>query len=187
MRLIALTGYARSGKNTVASIIREEANTLVNEIAFADPMKDFCREVFGFSEAQLYGNEREKPDARWTRPDGTPLTARFALQTLGTEWGRACDPNLWVKAGINRARRLFDSGATLVVFTDCRFLNEARAVSEAGGEVWRIRRDVPQLSHASEREIWSPEMNEFVSAEIDNSESLEATRIRVVQLLMHAR
>jgi len=32
-----------------------------------------------------------------------PLTPRLALQRLGTEWGRALDPDVWVRRGVRRA------------------------------------------------------------------------------------
>ena len=31
--------------------------------------------------------------------DSQPLTPRLALQTLGTEWGRALDPDVWARMG----------------------------------------------------------------------------------------
>ena len=34
------------------------------------------------------------------------LTARYALQLLGTEWGRACHPDTWVNMAIGHARKL---------------------------------------------------------------------------------
>ena len=185
--IIALTGYARSGKNTVAKMIAEEYRALeldAVEIAFADPLKNFCREVFGFDDEQLYGNDRERPDARWTRPDGSPLTARYALQTLGTEWGRNCDPDIWVKVGIAQAHRALTAGE-IAVITDCRFLNEARAVRSEGGRVWRVRRGDCAYAHASEQEIWSPEMRPDV--EIDNTGDLSALREQVLRGLFQWR
>lgn len=182
-RIIALSGFARSGKDTIAELIREELRGLsVVKQAFADPMKDFCRQLFGFSQEQLYGDEREKPDPRWNRPDGSALTARYALQTLGTEWGRACDPDIWTKAGIYRAQR---ESVDVVVISDCRFVNESKAVHAAGGQVWRIKRGECAYTHQSEIEIWSPDM--LVDAEIDNTGSLEATRAQVKRLLSSTR
>lgn len=40
------------------------------------------------------------------QPSPTPLTPRLALQRLGTEWGRALDPDVWVRMGLRRARSL---------------------------------------------------------------------------------
>lgn len=167
--IIALTGLAGSGKSTVAKMIGGV------ELGFAEPMKRFCAEVFGFDEAQLYGpsEERERPSPRFTRPNGEPLTPRYALQTLGTEWGRNCDPDVWAKAGVARALRYLPSPVPVVI-TDLRFVNEARLVREAGGQVWRVhRRGLTSGDHPSERDVMSEEMTQLVSTEIGNHGTLE--------------
>lgn len=168
--LIALAGRAGCGKNTAAKLLGGV------EVSFADPLKKFCGEVFDFSREQLYGpsSERNRPDPRW---DG--LTPRQALQTLGTEWGRACHPDVWARAGVRRALAVlaaFPAGP--VVITDCRFVNEARAVRAAGGVVWRIERrggglDGAAALHPSEIEQESPEFLELVNRTIQNDGSLD--------------
>lgn len=192
MRLIALSGRAGSGKNTVARLLG------AHEIAFADPLKRFCQEVFDFTDAQVWGpsGERNKPDERYLRcywdgcqewsepgPGRTPvyLTPRHALQTLGTEWGRGCFENAWAKLGVRRA---LASGAPLVAITDCRFVNEARAVREAGGELWRIVRPGAGLDgaaglHPSETEQESPAFLELVTRTIVNSGSMDDLRLQI--------
>lgn len=173
MKIIGLTGYARSGKDTVARMIRTRVNQSDHDceiLAFAEPMKTFAREVFGFTDEQLYGDTRDVPDQRWQRPDGSFLTPRYALQTLGTEWGRNCDPNVWVKAGLMRAAR---SLAEVVVFTDVRFLNEAAQIRKAGGQLWRVDRGVERRhAHESEAFIWAADMSLHVTREIRNTGSL---------------
>lgn len=168
--IIALTGLKGSGKSTVAEMIGGVC------IGFADPLKQFCQKVFGFTDEELYGpsDARERPSARFKRPNGEPLTARYALQTLGTEWGRNCDPDVWAKAGVATAKDLAeDSGIYPVVITDLRFVNEARLVREAGGQVWRISRTYnvnPALDpHPSEAEIYSDAMGSYITHEVLNS------------------
>lgn len=192
-RVIALTGHARAGKNTVADIIadltveRSKEPFTVCQLSFAGPMKEFAGSLFGFTEEQLYGNDRDKPDPRWTRPNGEPLTCRYALQTLGTEWGRNCDPNIWAKRLVREALVYQEQGFVVLV-TDLRFVNEAALLLEVpGAEVWRVRRDSvrPQASdvHASEREIWSAEMDAFVDVDLDNTSTLDYLRAQVMQVL----
>ncbi len=176
--IIALTGLAGSGKNTVAEMIGGIP------LAFAQPLKEFCGQVFGFSDRQLCGpsEAREEPSPHFTRPDGTPLTARFALQTLGTEWGRNCDPDVWAKAGVRRAHVYAANKNRLpAVITDLRFVNEARLVRESGGQVWRICRSSRNAValHASERDVWSPEMSALVTHEIANAGTLEQLAVTV--------
>jgi hypothetical protein len=89
---------------------------------------------------------------------GSKVTARHVLQTLGTEWGRAIDPDLWVDIALRRARQDLAAGAPLAVITDGRFRNEVLAVRSAGGAVIRlVTPDAPGLEgsaarHSSETE-----------------------------------
>lgn len=218
-RLIALVGKAGSGKNTVARLIPGAV-----EFAFADPMKDFCRDVFGFSDEQVRGSSeaRSQPDPRYPREHGPfslagvcaccgwrcvvdgrvvlagseleptcYLTPRFALQTLGTEWGRECHPDVWARYGVRRALATLScpqNGPRAAVITDCRFVNEARVVREAGGQVWRIVRPGAGLAgaagqHPSEVEQDSPEMEALVTHTIRNDGTLEDLAAVVLRLV----
>jgi len=182
--IVGLTGQAQAGKDTTAEYLKEKYG--FERIGMADPMKRFCQEVFEFSDEQLWGNGRELPDKRYGRivpaekvmefqfETGEYLTARYALQTLGTEWGRHCYDNVWVDYAIRMAKRLMEGGGyydpkmgyvrtvehtkpTGVVFSDLRFLNEFEAVKAAGGFMVRIYRPgkegkVGIFGHPSEEE-----------------------------------
>lgn len=156
MNVIGLSGTAGAGKDSFADRLCSHHGFV--RVGFADPMKRFCEEVFGFSDRQVWGNidDKNRPDRRYRRADGSPLTPRYALQTLGTEWGRNCYPDLWIDYALRVAEGLLgtgwaytprtgiyeDEGARIagVVFTDCRFANEVDAVRRAGGRVIRIVR-----------------------------------------------
>lgn len=180
LKLVALVGHAGSGKDTAARF------TGGWPISFAEPLKRFCKEVFGWSDATVFGPShlRNEPDPRYQRPNGEPLTPRYALQTLGTEWGRQCDPDVWIKLALRRAAVL----PGRVVITDCRFCNEARAVKAAGGEVWKIvRPGTAGLTgtaalHPSEVEIDSPEMDALVDVLVSNDGSLGNLQFAVRRL-----
>lgn len=95
------------------------------------------------------------------------LTPRYALQNLGTEFGRDCYADTWVDMGIRIARELLDPNGGKdydakagvfrstgpppagVVFSDCRFLNEERKIKAAGGKVVRIVRPGAGLAGAA--------------------------------------
>lgn len=151
--LIGLCGRARSGKDTVGKMILSQAGGIGNAktMAFADPMKKFCAELFYFSDEQLHGAAKEVEDPRYPG-----LTPRHALQTLGTEWGRACDPEIWIKYAMCKAREARQEGFSVII-TDVRFLNEAAAITKEGGFIIKIDRpDLPEVGiagHQSETEL----------------------------------
>ncbi len=135
--IIGLTGRAGAGKDTVADCLVQHHGYAKH--AFADPFKRFCQEVFGFTREQLWGPSelRNAPDPRW---DG--LTPRRALQQLGTEWGRAMHPDLWVRSLLfawmrNRVER---RESEFWVVPDVRFKNELQLIRDSGGVVWKIIR-----------------------------------------------
>lgn len=201
-RIIAIGGKAGAGKDTIADYLVSRHGFV--KIGFADPMKRFCREVFDFSDEQLFGasEHRDAPDTRYVQPfphdmsSGRPfiLTPRYALQRLGTEWGRDCYPNVWVDYAIMTAQSLLcgecayqqDTGLEEgldnwpapagVVIPDARFINEFEAVRRAaGGECWRVKRPGTVAGdHASELEADSLD-DEFFDGIIDNGgRSLES-------------
>ena len=68
------------------------------------------------------------------------VSARHMMQTLGTEWGRACiHPDFWVMIARAKAERILADGGSVVI-DDVRFPNEAAMIRELGGELWRIER-----------------------------------------------
>jgi hypothetical protein len=111
------------------------------------------------------------------------LTPRYALQTLGTEWGRDCYPAIWTEYGLRIAKELVngyarytakkgleyvekDVGDIGVVFSDIRFRNEFDAIKKAGGKVVRITRPLAPgtkgiANHPSEMEQLSIPDSEF--------------------------
>lgn len=149
--IIALTGYAGSGKSTAAKILVERHGfTLVK---FAGPLKQMMR-CLGLGDREIEGDLKERPlDVLGGK------TPRHAMQTLGTEWGRdLIDPDLWVNVAMEAAWRLTDEGGK-VVLDDCRFLNEAAAVRAEGGMIAEVIRPGvgPQSGHASENQIPDPD------------------------------
>ena len=139
--IIGLSGYARSGKDTVASLLPDYTRR-----AFADVLRDALYRLNpyvgnGLTVADLvdeYGWEVAKSGDE----------VRRLLQVLGTEVGRKMiDNDIWVKMA---TRDILKEDA--IVFTDVRFPNEAEAIKSLGGTVWRIERPGIKAinGHASE-------------------------------------
>ena len=71
---------------------------------------------------------------------GIGVSARHMMQTLGTEWGRACiHPDFWVMIARAETQRILADGGSVVI-DDVRFPNESAMIRDLGGELWRIDR-----------------------------------------------
>lgn len=159
--IIGLCGAAGAGKSAVAAELCSARGFV--QVSLADPLKEACQAWFGFSREQLWGPSaaRNAPDPRWGG-----LSARRALQLIGTEGARAAHPDVWVRLALQRAQerlafrrgphteRCRDSNrfgdgydcncqpeeCVGVVVPDVRFPNEAAALRAAGGRLVRVVR-----------------------------------------------
>lgn len=140
-RLIAFAGRAGSGKSTAARYLVR--NYGFERVRFAGPLKAMMA-ALGLNEEEIDGGLKEVPCELL---GGT--TPRFAMQTLGTEWGRELiASDLWTRAWINQAER-----HPAVVCDDVRFPNERELIKSLGGTLIRIDAEVPgaaPVQHASE-------------------------------------
>jgi len=130
--IIGLSGYARSGKDTVAELL--VLNYGFKRMAFADGIREALlvlnpilhdghrlNEVVG-----MYGWEVAKSKDE----------VRRLLQVLGTEVGRKLiNEDVWVWLLFNKI-----STDERIVIPDVRFPNEAKMIEQQGGDVWRINR-----------------------------------------------
>lgn len=156
--IVGLGHKAQSGKDTVADwLVRWRG---FERVAFADRLKEVAAAVFGFNREQLYGNLKEVPDEEWNDAlvfleqgeEGSywhqPLTPRIAMQKIGTEsFRRVFHEDIWVAALF---RGLKPGGR--YVITDVRFSNEANAVLDAGGYLWKVSRDDQYRGSVAEHE-----------------------------------
>jgi len=99
MNIIGISGQAGSGKDTAADMLLAKDGFI--KISLADPIKRFSKELWDFSDEQLWGSSenRNRPDERYPIGDEF-LTARKVLQHLGTEGGRALDYDVWIRYAI---------------------------------------------------------------------------------------
>lgn len=125
--IIGLTGPEGSGKTTVANMLVARFGYACEP--FAKPLKSMIG-ALGVPPKYIHGSQEQK-EAPLDILGGR--SARYALRTLGTEWGRdLISPGLWVHHWKRRAY------GRLVVADDVRFDNEVIAVEELHGIVVRI-------------------------------------------------
>lgn len=185
MELIGISGYARSGKDEAAKVLVEKFG--FRRVAFADKLREF---LYALNPIIGYGKESlDKPyvgeavfvndviDAiGWDgyKETGYSTEIRRLLQRLGTEAGRDV---LWDSIWIDATLTNMDEGDRIVI-TDCRFPNEARAVREAGGQLWRIDRwgVGPANQHPSETSLDDYDFDRVIF----NGGTLEEYRDKVV-------
>ncbi len=152
-RFIGLGYIARSGKDSVASVLESQHG--YKRRAFADPLKEGAARLFGLTGSQLHGVDKETPDPFWG------VTPRNLLQRLGTEAMRSTfGEDFWIRALRRHVDICFErTGLSWDwVIPDVRFRNEAEAVLSWGGEVWRVDRPGAGATggvagHASERDL----------------------------------
>jgi len=174
-KIIGITGFKRSGKTETGNIL----STLgYRQYALADGVKAVAKLAYGFTEDEVQGNSGY--DREQIVPD-LGLSVRQVLQKIGTEVAREIYDETWIrmlKKRISEDRRgLFVE--PLVVVTDVRFLNEAEAIWEMGGEVWRVDREGVDLddTHPSELSILDIEPD-FV---LKNNSTLDALTVRIAK------
>lgn len=218
-----------AGKDAAAARLIEKHGFV--RIGIADRLKRICKEVFEFTDEQLWGpsDMRNAPDKRYPRgtkgaedwrkkadeaereysarhqmvveehasmrqlkEDATTfasfgwLTPRYALQQLGTQWGRDCFDSVWIEDALRTAKQLVEvdgwrytekKGLEFsvnydkphgVVFSDVRFNNEFKSIKKAGGKIVRVKRFSWKLfdksvdtQHQSETEMLSYGDEEF--------------------------
>lgn len=151
MNVIGLTGYAGSGKSTVASYLVEEHG--YTRLSFAGPLKKMLRTldplVSSSFDDQCYRvseilETHGETEAKVLFPE-----YRRLLQVLGTDCIRAVDENFWVKAAV--AQMTDPEGK--YVFDDVRFPNEAQVIKDLNSwGLWYVERPGihPANSHSSE-------------------------------------
>ena len=153
MSIIAFAGRKQSGKSTLCTQVvnfiydleqLEDTAVIYN---FADPLKNICMDILGLSFEQCHGTDDQKNELVNCYKDGNQMTARQVLQTVGTEFFRSIQNNVWADATI---RRIQQDNPLVALIGDCRFPNEVEAIKKAGGTVIKLTRNLYNSDHSSE-------------------------------------
>lgn len=173
--IIGLTGYAQSGKDSVANILVE--NYGYQRIAFADPIRALLYEANPMLKegyrvqglVDVYGWDKVKVDY----PE-----ARNLLQNLGVGARKTFGDMFWVNQAL---KGVYPEGD--FVITDVRFPNEAKAIRlHEGSQIWRVRREGFSAvnAHVSESAMDGEKVDQiFVNnGTLDDLKVLIQTRMR---------
>ena len=151
--------------------------------SFAYQLKKIATKIFGLSEGQVYGTDKQKNSptkfhwssvsleaakgfgfSRKTEIPDRQITAREFLQIFGTEYVRVFKDDAWVTQTLNAIEK---DKVNIAVITDARFENEIKEVKKAGGKVIYLTRQISDDKHSSENGI-SPD-SKYVDYILDNS------------------
>ena len=122
MKIICISGVARSGKDTTANLICRRLHGYGKRVLvthYADLLKFMCKQLFGWD-----GQKDER--------------GRHILQYVGTDVVRKQLPDFWVDFIIQELK-LFPDQWDFVIIPDCRFPNELDRLKEAGFDVVHVR------------------------------------------------
>ena len=178
--LIGITGYARSGKDTLyerSKIFLEKEGKKVIRFAFADALKhecdDFLKKNVGISAFTEDSKEKE--------------IIRPFLVTYGTGIRRKLDQNCWIKSIQDKVVSKLNEGF-YVFITDVRFKNEAEWVSINGGLITHVTREgVKPANHEEHKQyhFYKPFINYHIKWDTFGKEKLSECDSHVFPLLNH--
>ena len=181
--LVALTGLAGSGKDTVADTLVQHHGFV--KLAFADSLRAEVAVAFDIAPAYLTVRETKEHPISALAVDkcidpafvscvehllaraglspqllAAPRSPRQILQWWGTEYRRVQHPDYWVKKVHNKITTPTSCGRDRFVISDCRFENEAALVRHFGGSIWQVVR--PGITPAQGSHISETEGNQFL-------------------------
>lgn len=180
--IIGITGKMGSGKSTISEYIKSIG---FEEYSFSTPLKQIG-EILDFSSTQLYGSQEQKLEIHphWN------ISSREFLQKVGTDLFRdmlpIVIPNMKIRDSIwiELFRIKYNRKRTNYVISDVRFLDEAKAIRDMGGIIFKtirknevISKDGSENKHISENELESIEYN----LEIDNENNSKEEAFNIVK------
>lgn len=131
-RVIGLSGKRRTGKTTVGGILSRRF--AYKQEAFADNLKGCLQLLCGWSLDHTDGPLKEVVDPAFG------FTPRLALVEAGSALRKSLGTDIFIRGITQRLYKHLQSNPRYkVVVMDVRYPNEAQAIRDLGGVVWRIR------------------------------------------------
>jgi len=180
------------------------ADKSIKLYSFADPLKEFCIDVFGLAHEQCYGTEEQKnsltsllwkdmpevddylngvDDIEYKTKIKSRMAAREILQYFGTNVVRKMYGNAWVNATIAKIRR---DNKRLAIITDARFPNEIEGVQQNGGLTIRLLRNVAGKDEHSSETALDNYPHESYSYIVDNKKHTIEEQNRLLDPIVDA-
>lgn len=186
--LIGFLGKKGVGKDTCADYLVDKCGYVKK--SFADPLKAAAKELFLFSDDQLYGSikSKETPDPRWFG-----CTPRTVLQYVGTNLLRdqleTIIPDLEKNIFTHHFKLWYEEQKQKnpdikIVIADVRFQNEVDVIHSLGGIIIKIVRNVDNTddlhsTHASETELEAVQNFDYI---IPNSSTIDDLQNSLISL-----
>lgn len=191
---VAISGQARTGKNTLAQMIVD--HTIPTQIspsyvpnykivAVADPIKNMIMQMVPNADPEcLWGPSELRSKVmpgNLKDLDGNPLTYRKALMDIGS-LGRRYNPDTWLNALVQDAEK--NNSMRVYVVSDVRFPNEINYLKDHGFYMIRLKRnDIPQIDDISETaQLQIPDS--FFDYIVENNGSLNDLDLEA-QIIVH--
>jgi hypothetical protein len=176
--LIGLTGYAQSGKDTVAEVLVRRFGFV--RIAFADPIRDFCYEVnpiVGYVAGEPTYLKNVVDRDGWEAAKKSD-NVRSTLQNVGVSARNHFGDDFWIREALKKVK-----DEARIVVTDVRFVNEADWIKQfEDSHIWRIKRpNVTAVNgHVSESQMDGYRVDQIFlnGGSIEDLEQLIITRMR---------
>jgi hypothetical protein len=170
--IVGITGKARHGKDSIAD--RLVAKHGFKKMSFAGPLKEVLLKMNPIIGFDLYRPQQlihlDTALSRYGENGVKKVYPEYRklLQKLGTEGIRSIDEDFWIRAAAKMINA--EPNDARLVFTDCRFPNEAKAIQRAGmwdnyilplpaptAELWTVTRDIEplpgEIAHVSEEHV----------------------------------
>lgn len=181
--IIGLTGYAQSGKDTIANILIEKYG--YTRVAFADKIREYLYEsnpmVGAVAGEHVYLKDKVDREG-WDEAKKSPDVRRI-LQTSGVAARKVFGDNHWI---IEVLKNL-DLSKNYVI-TDVRFINEAELIKALGAQLWRIKRQGVDAvnGHISEHELDDYKVDQIFTnnGTLEDIENLVSERITKMGVLI---
>ena len=191
-QVIAVHGFARSGKDTIAGFLKEAG---YERLAFADALRDVIYRLnpqieVGFQTTDRYGNPSEIIEHfrlqqiidtdGWEMAKSAIPEIRRLMQVMGTEAGRnILGTDIWVDVVM---RQIKENPDKKYVITDLRFHNELAALDQYGPDVLFVKVKRPGVGpindHPSDAGLADTEFDVI----LENDGSLEELRDKTLVL-----